>query len=438
LIALPLLIAPAFAFAQGAAKPNAPNASKDAQKGVAQAKDPPKDSEDDLRRAIESSGGSETQVIENLEGYLKKYPKSERHGEIERELYKLSMKLRDRNRAIIYAEKLVIGDEENIDALTNLITMLRERKAEADSNKALAYADELVKRFERIISTSPKPARVSSAQWQDRKDRGIASVYLLRGRAHADLGADDKARADLTKSYQAARLADTAVALAELAEKRKRILQVGHIFRFDPASEWLREAIQAGQFGRLQILRSNFSGFKRPRNDSGVMLADAIHFVDLFNYFIGKTPARVLAATHDFMQRGMEDASLLSLEYQNDAGTIWATIETNYFLPGKFREVTVIGSDLSAVCDYNLAQYKIKTFANRHGKEGKEFKAVEGALHQVESPPEEPLLAELRSFVDSVQTRKPVRADGWAGYDSIRVLEAAFESARSGHTVEVK
>src|SRR5882672_2353310 len=126
--------------------------------------------------------------------------------------------------------------------------------------------------------------------------------------------------------------------LTELAEKRKRILQVGHIFRFDPASEWLREAIQAGQFGRLQILRSNFSGFKRPRNDSGVMLADAIHFVDLFNYFIGKTPARVLAATHDFMQRGMEDASLLSLEYQNDAGTIWATIETNYFLPGKFRE----------------------------------------------------------------------------------------------------
>jgi len=226
--------------------------------------------------------------------------------------------------------------------------------------------------------------------------------------------------------------------LTELAEKRKRILQVGHIFRFDPASKWLREAIQAGQFGRLQILRSNFSGFKRPRNDSGVMLADAIHFVDLFNYFIGKTPARVLAATHDFMQRGMEDASLLSLEYQNDAGTIWATIETNYFLPGKFREVTVIGSDLSAVCDYNLAQYKIKTFANRHAKEGKEFKAVEGALHQVASPPEEPLLAELRSFVDSVQTRKPVRADGWAGYDSIRVLEAAFESARSGHTVEVK
>ncbi|HWI56758.1 MAG TPA: Gfo/Idh/MocA family oxidoreductase [Bacillota bacterium] len=226
--------------------------------------------------------------------------------------------------------------------------------------------------------------------------------------------------------------------LTELAEKHQRILQVGHIFRFDPASQWLREAIQAGQFGRVQILRSNFSGFKRPRNDSGVMFADAIHFVDLFNYFLGKTPRRVLAVTQDFMGRGMEDASLLSLDYTTQQGTTWATIETNYFLPGKFREVTVIGNELSAVCDYNAAQYKIKTFTNKHVKEGNDFKAVEGTLHQVETPPEEPLLAELRAFVDSVQSRKAPRADGWSGYHSIRVLEAAMESAKTGRAVALK
>jgi UDP-2-acetamido-3-amino-2,3-dideoxy-glucuronate N-acetyltransferase len=226
--------------------------------------------------------------------------------------------------------------------------------------------------------------------------------------------------------------------LAELAERQKRILQVGHIFRFDPASQWLRDAIQSGQFGRVQILRSNFSGFKRPRNDSGVMFADAIHFVDLFNYFMDKTPSRVFAATQDFMGRGLEDASLISLEYETERGTTWGTIETNYFLPGKFREVTVVGSDLSAVCDYNVAQYKIKTFANRHVREGNDFKAVEGALHQVESLPEEPLLAELRAFVDSVQTRKAPRADGWSGYHAVRVLEAAMESAKAGSAVELR
>ncbi len=226
--------------------------------------------------------------------------------------------------------------------------------------------------------------------------------------------------------------------LAELAQKGGRILQVGHIFRFDPASQWLREAMQAGEFGRVRMLRSNFSGFKRPRNDSGVLFADAIHFVDLFNYLMGRTPARVFAVVQDFLGRGMEDASMLSLEYASGDGVTWGTVETNYFVPGKFREVTVIGDKLSAICDYNAAQYKVRTFANRHAREGSEFKALEGALHQVESPPEEPLLAELRAFVDSVQTRKAPLADGWAGYDSVRVLEAAFESARKGQVVELR
>ena len=56
----------------------------------------------------------------------------------------------------------------------------------------------------------------------------------------------------------------------------------------------------------------------------------------------------------------------------------------------------------------------------------------------MESPPEEPLLAELRAFVDSVQTRKAPRADGAAGVDSVRVLEAAMESGREqrAETVE--
>ena len=98
----------------------------------------------------------------------------------------------------------------------------------------------------------------------------------------------------------------------------------------------------------------------------------------------------------------------------------------------------MIGSDLSAVCDYNVAQYKIKTFANQHVKEGNDFKAVEGALHQVESPPEEPLQAELRAFLESVRTRTAPRADGMAGFHSVRVLEAATESARTGRTIDMK
>ncbi len=222
MIALSLFIVPAFALAQVAGETKA---DKQGQPGSAkpQSNDSSKDSDEELRRAIQSSGGSETEIITNLEGYLKKYPNSGRRDEIEGELYKISVKLRDRNRAIIYAEKLVVRDEDNIEALTNLITMLRERKNGDDLNKAVTYADDLIKRFEHLVSTRPKPKRISSAQWQDRKEHGIASIYLLRGKVHADLGADDKARSDLVKSYKSARLADTAVALGELYERRKSV-----------------------------------------------------------------------------------------------------------------------------------------------------------------------------------------------------------------------
>src|SRR5208283_3659584 len=100
--------------------------------------------------------------------------------------------------------------------------------------------------------------------------------------------------------------------------------------------------------------------------------------------------------------------------------------------PGKFREVVLCGDKLSAVCDYNVAQYKIKTYANTHVPTGKDFKACEGLVTQIETPPEEPLLAELRAFLDSIKTRATPRADASSGYDAVRVLNAALESEKTG------
>jgi thiol-disulfide isomerase/thioredoxin len=278
LIALSLLVAPAFVFAQGQ----------------------PKDSDDDLRRAIESSGGSETQIIANLEGYLKKYPNSERQRDIFGEICKLSLKLGDRDRAIIYAERLAAGDKDDMEGLTTLIKTLRERKAEGDLTRAVAYAEELVKRFERIISTSPKPARVSSAQWQDRKNRGIASVYLLRGRAHADVGAGDKARADLTKSYQLARTADAAIALGELAEKAGTM---------DEAIDYYLQAfaisLNTGQEIDLKSLRRKVGLIYSAKNGSEAGLGD--HLLKAHDAFVKERDERLARLDPPNINSGIAD-----------------------------------------------------------------------------------------------------------------------------------
>ena len=226
--------------------------------------------------------------------------------------------------------------------------------------------------------------------------------------------------------------------LAKLAEQAGLILQVGHIFRFDPASLWMREAIRQGRFGQLKMLRARFSGFKRPRHDTGVTFADSIHFIDLFNFLLGTSPRRVHAVLQDFLGRGMDDESLIVLEYElNNAAPIMATVEAGYHAPGKFREVTIAGTDSSAICDYNVAQYKIKTFENRHVTENGMIKALEGAAHQLEFPPEEPLRAELSAFIDSIEKRNRPIVDGWSGFHAVSVVEAALESARAGNWVDI-
>src|SRR6476659_1149059 len=73
------------------------------------------DNDEDLRRAVESSAGSQTEFIKNLESYLQKYPQSARRGEIERELYKMALELRDRNRSISYAERLITSNGHDVD-----------------------------------------------------------------------------------------------------------------------------------------------------------------------------------------------------------------------------------------------------------------------------------------------------------------------------------
>src|SRR5256714_823477 len=194
--------------------------------------------------------------------------------------------------------------------------------------------------------------------------------------------------------------------LTELAKRNGLILQVGHIFRFDPASVWMRDAIAQNRFGEIKMLRANFSGFKRPRQDTGVTFADGIHFIDLFQFLLGASPRRVHAVMRNFLGRDgeMDDESLIVLEYESgDGAPILATIEAGYHRPGKMRELSIVGKNSSAVCDYNVAQYKIKAFENRHVTIDGEIKTAEGAGQQLEFSPEEPVRAGFGAVLDSIE-----------------------------------
>jgi thiol-disulfide isomerase/thioredoxin len=267
---------------------------------------PPADADEELRRAIQSSGGSETQLVTILEEFLKKYPMNGRRAEIEGEIYKLAVKLRDRNRAIVYGEKLVTSNEDNIEALTSLVTMLRERRGEGDLPKALQYADQLVKQFETLMNTAVKPKRISAARWQERKEQGIASIYLLRGKVQADLGSDDKAAADLQKSYKAHKLAGAAVTLAELAERRKNL---------DDAIDYYTQAfviaLNTDEEIQMKMVRAKLSQLHAAKYKSEAGLGDRI--LRAHDAYVRERDERLAKIEHPNINEGLSDTMLFTL-----------------------------------------------------------------------------------------------------------------------------
>lgn len=220
-----------------------------------------------------------------------------------------------------------------------------------------------------------------------------------------------------------------ALALRDAVRAAGRVLQVGHIFRFHPVTDALRERLAAGALGRLRYATGRFVGFKRPRTDVGVTQTDAIHFVDLFASLLGRAPAGVTAVLRDHLGRGMDDAAFLALDY----GDVPVFIEAGYFAPVAARECVLVGEQATLVADF--AASEVRTLANRHVPAAGGWEAREGPVEVVKAAGPEPLRRELEAFLDAARcgARPPVDIDD--GLLALRAVEAAHASSRDGRRV---
>lgn len=234
-------------------------------------------------------------------------------------------------------------------------------------------------------------------------------------------------------------VAPTAAAARRLwsaARRRGVAAQAGLYFRFHPKARDLKRRIAAGELGRPRYVSGRFAGLKRARRDSGALLNDAVHFVDLANWLIGEAPRLVYASCRDHFGRGSEDLAVLQLEYPGGAA---ALIETGYVQPGRWpdavvpgavtsKEIAFVGSDGVAEIDFAAETYRLQRGGHR---------LVDGLWRPVFSPPEAPdapaadpvavLMAEFAHFADCVVLKVPCEADLW---DCGVVLAAITDAAR--------
>ncbi len=217
--------------------------------------------------------------------------------------------------------------------------------------------------------------------------------------------------------------------LVELAQKRDKILMVGHILQYHPAVMRLKDLIKEGELGRIQYIYSNRLNIGRLRTEENILWSFAPHDISVILGLLEEEPARVTAYGGDYVSNGVYDVTLTALEFRNQ---VKAHIFVSWLHPFKEQKLIVVGSKAMAVFD-DVSEEKLFIYPHKiEWKEGKIPVAQRADYYPVEIESKEPLQEELRHFVGCVLERSRPRTDGEEGLRVIRVLEEAERSLLAG------
>jgi predicted dehydrogenase len=195
-------------------------------------------------------------------------------------------------------------------------------------------------------------------------------------------------------------------ALAEAAARNRRILQVGHLERFNPAVIALGAVIGKPLFFEIHRL-SEFS----PRClDVDVVLDLMIHDVDIVLSLTGERPDEIRAAGIRILS---EKVDIANVRIQFPSGCI-ANLTASRVSTERVRKLRLFQPHEYISLDYSrqdAVRFRVKPPM-----------AIDFAALPVTK--DEPLRLELEGFFESVRTRQPARVTGEQG---LAALEVAFE-----------
>lgn len=216
-------------------------------------------------------------------------------------------------------------------------------------------------------------------------------------------------------------------------------------FRFQPAIQAVKQALDAGQFGRVTSARLSMPYYRSPEyyksggwrgtwamDGGGALMNQGIHGVDVFRYLLGPV-RRVwgLARTllHDIE---VEDTAAAALEFAS--GALGVLEGTTACSPGYPRTIEIRGSsgsvlleedailrwDLPCPCPLPIGQ----------GAEG-------AACARPEDISAEGHARQLRNFTDAVLHGTPLLLDAAGGRAALEIILAIYRSSHTGQPVEL-
>jgi predicted dehydrogenase len=196
--------------------------------------------------------------------------------------------------------------------------------------------------------------------------------------------------------------------LVELAHEAGRVLQVGHVERFNPVMSKLEELLTQPRF----IEAHRLSPYPNRSIEIGVVLDLMIHDLEIILHLVRSPVKSIDAVGVPVLSRG-EDIATVRLHFQN--GCV-ANVTASRISPEKLRKIRVFQREGYVSLDYQ-------------NQTGEIYRLIGGRIvrEEVEIEKEEPLKLELAAFVECARQGKQPKVSGFEG---AAALELAVEITR--------
>jgi predicted dehydrogenase len=211
-------------------------------------------------------------------------------------------------------------------------------------------------------------------------------------------------------------------AIVAAARRANVTLMVGHVERFNPAVAAVKKAIEGEDI--LSIAITRVGPFPPRMSNVGVVIDLAVHDIDLIRWF---TESDIVDVQPQLSSAVAEREDIALLQFRTASGVL-AHINTNWLTPFKARNVTVA----------TRHKYVQGDLLTRQVTECFGFQP-DGSYSMRHLPVghDEPLRAELISFVDAVRSGKAPAVSGEQGVASLEIAtQCLAQPANSAHAAK--
>ena len=263
---------------------------------------------------------------------------------------------------------------------------------------------------------------------RDQQVKGVviatpADTHFTLAKAVLEAGKDVLVEKPLALQVQQGEL------LVELAIKKKRILQIGHVLCYHSAVLKLKELVENGTLGKVCYVYSNRLNLGQFRTEENILWSFAPHDISIIITLLGEMPVSVSAHGGNYLQPDIADVTVTTLNFGSG---VQGHIFVNWLNPYKEHKLVVMGDRGMAVFDDMAKRDKLAMHEySVNWIDGAPFPGSNKRL-LVDVEVEEPLRRECQDFLECIEHRRIPRADGRQGLQVLRILDACQRSLQEG------